>query len=159
MSEAIHPAASHHFPFFITAPGETDVLLYVMIGVLLVSVFLIGIFYLRLHHLPDHMATKGQKIQYEMVAVLCLISLFTHNHLFWIAGLLLAFVQIPDFSTPLNRMANSLATMASRKARALGGEPIPTQSVELESTVSTPSVEPEFAAASLKIVPQPTRHH
>jgi hypothetical protein len=94
-----------------------------------------------------------------MVAVLCLISLFTHNHLFWIAGLLLAFVQIPDFSTPLNRMANSLAAMASRKARALGAEPIPTPNVELESTVSTPSVEPEFAAANLKIVPQPTRHH
>src|SRR5262245_27569746 len=105
---SIHPEAPHHLPFFITPPGETDVLLMVMIGILLLAVFLIGIFYLRLHHLPDHLASKGQKIQYELVAVLCLISLFTHNHLFWIAGLLLAFVTLPDFSTPLNRMANSL---------------------------------------------------
>ena len=156
MSEAIHPAASHHLPFFITPPGETDVLLNVMIGVLLVSVFLIGILYLRLHHLPDHLAHKGQKIQYEIVAVLCLISLFTHNHLFWIIGLLLAFVDLPDFSTPLNRMANSLTTMASRKIRALGGEPLSTPSIELESTRS---VEPEPTAANLKVVSQTTHRH
>src|SRR5262245_45253268 len=35
-----HPAASHHVPFFITAPGETDVLLNVMIGVSLGFCFL-----------------------------------------------------------------------------------------------------------------------
>src|SRR5262245_28508808 len=35
-----HPAASHHLPFLITAPGETDVLLNVMIGVSLGFCFL-----------------------------------------------------------------------------------------------------------------------
>ena len=30
MTESIHPAASHHLPAFITAPGETDVLMVVM---------------------------------------------------------------------------------------------------------------------------------
>jgi hypothetical protein len=25
MSETVHPAASHHLPFFITAPGQTDI--------------------------------------------------------------------------------------------------------------------------------------
>ena len=151
MAEAIHPSihpeATQHLPFFITPPGEIDVLLYVMIGILLVAVFLIGIFYLRLHHLPDSVAHKGQKIQYEIVAVLCLISLFTHNHLYWIIGLLLAFIDIPDFTTPLNRMANSLTTMASRKIRALGGEQVSTPSVELE-----PSAESESAAANLKVI-------
>ena len=30
MSASLHPAASHHLPPFITAPGETDVLMVVM---------------------------------------------------------------------------------------------------------------------------------
>ena len=70
---------------------------------------------LRLHALPEHMGHGTQKVQDEIVAVLALISLFTHNHLYWIIGLLLALVQIPDFSTPLARMANSLAKMAGAK--------------------------------------------
>jgi len=112
---AIHPEATHHLPFFITPPGETDILMNVMIVFLALIVFLFGILYLRLHALPEHMAHRTEKIQYEIVAVLALISLFTHNHLYWILGLLLALVQIPDFSTPLSRMADSLAKMAGLK--------------------------------------------
>src|SRR5262245_61185309 len=115
MTTAIHPEATQHLPFFITPPGETDILMNVMIVFLALMVFLIGILYLRLHALPEHMAHKTQKIQYEIVAVLALISLFTHNHVYWILGLLLALVQIPDFSTPLTRMADSLARMAGAK--------------------------------------------
>jgi H+/Cl- antiporter ClcA len=123
MTKAIHPEATHHLPFFITPPGETDILMNVMIVFLALIVFLIGILYLRLHALPEHMAHRTEKIQYEVVAVLALISLFTHNHLYWILGLLLALVQIPDFSTPLSRMADSLATMAGLKRPARTGEP------------------------------------
>ena len=69
------------------------------------------------------MAHRTEKIQYEIVAVLALISLFTHNHLYWILGLLLALVQIPDFSTPLSRMADSLAKMAGLKRPVRPVEP------------------------------------
>jgi len=124
MTKAIHPEATHHLPFFITPPGETDILMNVMIVFLALIVFLIGILYLRLHALPEHMAHRTEKIQYEIVAVLALISLFTHNHLYWILGLLLALVQIPDFSTPLSRMADSLATMAGLKRPARTDEPL-----------------------------------
>ena len=79
---AIHPEATHHLPFFITPPGETDILMNVMIVFLALIVFLIGILYLRLHALPEHMAHRTQKVQYEIVAVLALISLFTHNHIY-----------------------------------------------------------------------------
>jgi hypothetical protein len=120
---AIHPEATHHLPFFITPPGETDILMNVMIVFLALIVFLIGILYLRLHALPEHMAHATEKIQYEVVAVLALISLFTHNHLYWILGLLLALVQIPDFSTPLSRMADSLAKMAGLKRPVRPVEP------------------------------------
>jgi hypothetical protein len=123
MANAIHPEATHHLPFFITPPGETDILMNVMIVFLALIVFLIGILYLRLHALPEHMAHRTEKIQYEIVAVLALISLFTHNHLYWILGLLLALVQIPDFSTPLSRMADSLAKMAGLKRAPRTVEP------------------------------------
>jgi hypothetical protein len=118
MAAEINPAASHHLPFFITAPGETDVLFNVMTIVVLLAIVLIGVFYFRIHALPEHMASRMTKIQYELVAVLALISLFTHNHAFWIAGLLLAFVPIPDFSTPLSGMAKSLNRIADAKAPA-----------------------------------------
>jgi hypothetical protein len=124
MAQAIHPEATHHLPFFITPPGEADILLNVMIVFLALVVFLIGILYLRLHALPEHMAHRTHKIQYEVVAVLALISLFTHNHIYWIIGLLLALVQLPDFSTPLSRMADSLAKMAGVKRTPRTVEPL-----------------------------------
>jgi hypothetical protein len=58
------------------------------------------------------MAHKSQKLQFEIVAVLGLLALFTHIHLFWIAGLLLAMIDLPDFSTPLRSIAGSVARIA-----------------------------------------------
>ena len=115
MTESLHPAATHHVPAFITAPGETDVLMVVMAVILLVAVLGFGILFFRLHALPEQMAHKSHKLQFEIVAVLCLISLFTHMHIFWIAGLLLAMVDLPDFGTPLNRIAGSAERIAGLK--------------------------------------------
>jgi hypothetical protein len=120
-----HPVAPHDLPSFITAPGETDVLMVVMALILLFSVVAFGVLYFRLHSLPERMAHKSQKIQFEIVAILCLISLFTHMHIFWIAGLLLAFVDIPDFSTPLRRIAGSAEKMAGFKPGEGAYEPAP----------------------------------
>ena len=58
------------------------------------------------------MAHKSQKLQFEIVAVLGLLALFTHIHMFWIAGLLLAMIDLPDFGTPLRRIAGSVEKMA-----------------------------------------------
>ena len=117
MAALLHPAASHHYlPPFITAPGETDVLFVMMAFLVLFGVIGIGVFYLKLHALPEHVAHRGQKLQLEIVAVLALISLFTHNHLFWIAGLLLALIPLPDFTTPLTSIADSLSRMAGNAA-------------------------------------------
>jgi hypothetical protein len=115
MAESLHPAASHHLPPFISAPGETDVLMVVMAVVLALAVLGFGILFLRIHSLPERMAHRGHKLQFEIVAVLCLISLFTHMHIFWIAGLLLALIDLPDFGTPLNRIAGSAEKMAGLK--------------------------------------------
>ncbi|MCA1495067.1 hypothetical protein I6F11_30160 [Ensifer sp. NBAIM29] len=115
----MHPAAIAHVPAFITAPGETDVLMNVMIVFVLLLVLLVGVLYLRLHALPEHMAHGASKVQLQLVAVLSLIALFTHNHLFWIAALLLALIEFPDFSTPVSSMADSLRRIADREQRPL----------------------------------------
>ena len=112
MTDALHPAATDHLPIFITAPGSSDVLMNVMAVFLVVAVLATGLLFLRLHTLPERMAHKSQKLQFEIVAVLGLLALFTHMHIFWVAGLLLALIDLPDFGTPLRRIAGSLEKMA-----------------------------------------------
>lgn len=112
MSAAMHPLATEHLPFFITAPGDTDVLMVVGVVTLVGSVLLAGVLFLTIHSLPERMAHKGQKLQFEIVAVLCLLALFTHIQLFWVVALLLAFIDLPDFMTPLNRIARSSEKLA-----------------------------------------------
>jgi hypothetical protein len=110
-------AALDHLPFFITPPGQTDVLMVAMAIFLLLAVLGVGVLYFTIHALPEHLAHGGNKIQMQIVAVLAILALFTHNHIFWIAGLLLALVQFPDFESPMVSMADSLAKMAGRKPR------------------------------------------
>jgi hypothetical protein len=102
----------HHLPFYLAKPGETDVLMVVMGIFLIAAVLGVGNIYLRLHSLPERMAHKSQKLQFEIVAVLGLLALFTHIHLFWIAALLLALVDLPDFGTPLRSIAGSVEKIA-----------------------------------------------
>jgi hypothetical protein len=115
MDQAINPlAADHHLPWFITAPGQSDTLLIAM-GFFLVAVIItIGNLYFQLHALPERWAHRTSPVQIQIVAVLGLLALFTHNHIFWIAALLLAMVQFPDFSTPIYSIADSLSRMAGR---------------------------------------------
>jgi hypothetical protein len=110
----------HHLPFYVVKPGETDVLMIVMGIFLILAILGVGNVYLRLHSLPERMAHKGQKLQFEIVAVLGLIALFTHIHIFWIAGLLLALIDLPDFSTPLTRIAGSVEKIADSEGTAAG---------------------------------------
>jgi len=116
MAEPLHPAAITHLPPFITAPGETDLLFVVMAIFVVLALIGIGVFYFKLHALPEQMAHRGQKVQFQIVAVLALLALFTHNHAFWIAGLLLALIPLPDFTTPLASIARALERIAESKA-------------------------------------------
>ena len=124
MAEQIHPAATHHLPIFITAPGETDVLMVVTAIILGLAVFGFGILFLRLHTLPERVAHKSHKIQFEIVAILGLLALFTHMHIFWVAGLLLAFIDLPDFGGFLGRIAGSVERIAGLKPGA-GADDVP----------------------------------
>jgi hypothetical protein len=103
-------------PFFITAPGTTDVLFNVTLAFLVACVILTGVIFFTIHSLPERMAHKSQKILLDLIALLCLLALLTHEHLFWFAAIVLAFIDIPDFLTPVNRIASSVATMAGQEA-------------------------------------------
>ncbi|TQF41781.1 hypothetical protein UNPF46_07160 [Bradyrhizobium sp. UNPF46] len=117
----MHPAAPHHLPFFVPASDGADVLMVIM-GIFLVAAILwAGTLYWKLHSLPERLAHKSQKLQFEIVAVLGLISLFTHMHVFWVAGLLLAMIDLPDFSTPLRTIAGSVERIAD--ATPVASEP------------------------------------
>jgi hypothetical protein len=115
LSDQLHPMAPHHLPFYLAPGSGTDTLMVVM-GLFLIGIILwVGTLYWKLHSLPERMAHKSQKLQFELVAVLGLISLFTHMHIFWVAGLLLALIDIPDFGTPLRSIADSVEKIADAK--------------------------------------------
>jgi multisubunit Na+/H+ antiporter MnhF subunit len=129
MADSMNPAAPHHLPAFITAPGHTDVLMVVMAIILILAVVAFGILFLRLHTLPERLAHKSQKIQFEIVAVLGLLALFTHIHAFWVAGLLLALIDFPDLGSFLGRIAGSVEKIADARPPAEMAE---TQSAEID---------------------------
>jgi nitrogen fixation/metabolism regulation signal transduction histidine kinase len=141
VSAPLHPAASHHLPSFITAPGETDIFMVVMGVILVLCVVMFGVLFFRLHTLPERIAHRQHKLQMEIVAVLGLLALFTHMHLFWVAGLLLALIDLPDIGGWLSRIGTAVEKIADIK---------PDQSEKsAESTVA--------AVAEERSVPGPKR--
>lgn len=151
-----HPAAPHILPVFITEPGQPD---YFLIGCaifLVVLVFALGTLYFRLHALPEHIAHgNAGKLQFEVVSVLALLGLFTHNTTFWVAALLLALVPIPDLYTPFTGMANSLSHIAGWRRRNAPPDAPPPPATAAGAVAASPAPEtpspasePEPAAAT-----------
>lgn len=123
----------HRLPWFITTPGSTDYLLVAMAGLLIAVIIAIGNLFFKLHALPERWAHKANPIQLELVAVLSLLALFTHQHVFWVAALLLAMIRFPDFASPLQSMADSLASLTrGAGARPRGKTAVPVGDVGVE---------------------------
>ena len=148
MSAEVNPVANHHLPIFITPPGQTDVLMVVTAAFLLVAVVAFGILFLRLHSLPERMAHRGHKLQFEIVAVLCLIALFTHIHAFWIAALLLALIDLPDVSGWMGRIATGVERIAGKKSGEISTESAPAEPPSGESYAEAPPSQPGNEALS-----------
>ena len=64
-------------------------------------------------------------MQFEIVCVLALLAMFTHMHIFRIAGLLLALIDFPDFSGLFRRIAGSTEKIADKKPSVREGETEP----------------------------------
>src|SRR6476646_6838121 len=110
-----NPAAPEHLPIYIPSADRSDPLLTITALILIAATLVIGVIYFRLHALPEQLG--HHKLQFEVCAVLALISLFTHEHIYWIIALILALVDLPDFSTPLDRIATALEMRPSSSRR------------------------------------------
>lgn len=114
--------------------------------ILLAAVLGVGLLFLRLHTMPERIAHKSHKLQFEIVAVLGLLALFTHVHLFWVIGLLLALIDVPDFSGMFSRMAGALEKIAGI-APGRGGDAASDVEHGITSSDDKPAPQPIVAAA------------
>lgn len=161
MAATLHPAAPHHLPPFITAPHETDAMMVVAAVIIVSAVLGFGLLFLRLHTLPERMAHKAHKLQFEIVAVLGLLALFTHIHLFWVAGLLLALIEIPDVWNPLRRMAGALDKIAGIPPERDADEPPPVEKGGGDpppAAASAPTAASQPAAVARNAEPEAPAH-
>ena len=114
MAEAVHSQAPHHIPGFLPGSDGSDPLFTFVVIFMIVIILLIGNLYFTLHALPEKIAHRTNSTQFQLIAVLALLAMFTHNNLFWIAALLLATVKLPDLSTPLNSISSTLEELRDR---------------------------------------------
>jgi len=104
---------TEHIPAYL-AGANSDPLMVAMVVIVVISILLIGVFYFKLHAIPEHIAHGKNHGQMQLIAVLTILALFTHNNMFWVAALILAVVELPDFLSPLKSIASSLEVIAKR---------------------------------------------
>lgn len=142
MTGDLNPLAAQHVPYFITSPGDTDRMMW-MVGIFMVGlVMLAGVLYFKLHALPEHLSHgRASKTQIEIVGVLALLALFTHNSMFWVIALILAMVRIPNFEAPLNMMARALLRLAGpRPPQSASPAPVAEESEPADPDMATPDL-------------------
>lgn len=115
MSNARHPLAPDHIPSYVASADGSDFLFTFMVFFVVGLILLLGIFYFTLHALPERMAHKSNATQLQLISILGIMALFTHNNIFWVAALVLAAFRPPDLVSPLRSMANSLQSLASKE--------------------------------------------
>ena len=115
MSGDIHPLAPHTLPPFVGAADGSDPLFSAITFIVIIMVLVIGVFYLKLHAIPEQLAHKHSNTQSQLIMVLALLALFTHNNVFWVAALILALLKFPDFLTPINSISDSLKKLTAQE--------------------------------------------
>ena len=132
-----HPIAPHHLPGFLPGPDGSDPLFTAVVIVLLIVVMVAGVIYFKLHSIPEQMGEKANSTQLQLISILAILALFTHNNAFWILALLLAAIRIPDYLTPLQTIANSLARLAADGKATDPVEPSPEPVSDVEESASS----------------------
>jgi hypothetical protein len=121
MSGELHPLAPHTLPPFVGAADGSDPLFSAIIFIVILAVLGVGVFYLKLHAIPEQLAHKHGNTQSQLIMVLALLALFTHNNIFWVAALILALLKLPDFLTPINSISESLKKLTPEEADTPAG--------------------------------------
>jgi len=113
-----HPIAPEHVPSFIAGPDGSDPLFTVIAIFAVILVLCIGALYFTLHALPEKMAHGRHHTQMQIVGILAILALFTHQNIYWVLALLVAALHFPDFLTPIQSIADSLSRMRGQPALA-----------------------------------------
>ena len=121
MSGDLHPLAPHALPPFVGGADGGDPLFSAITFIVIALVLIIGVFYLKLHAIPEQLTHKHSNTQSQLIMVLALLALFTHNNIFWVAALILALLKLPDFLTPINSISDSLKKLTAQE----GSTPAP----------------------------------
>jgi hypothetical protein len=132
---ALHPMATGHIPDYVVAADGSDYLFTFMVFFTLGLILLIGIGYFTLHAIPEKMAHEANHSQFQIVGILALLALFTHNNIFWVIAIVIAGFRFPDYLTPMESIAQSLSRLPGLK------------SLDPEGAGNTPR-DPESAIAS-----------
>ncbi len=112
----LHPMATGHIPSYVTQADGSDFLFTFMVVFTVIVIILIGVGYFTLHSIPEKIAHESNHPQFQLVGILALLALFTHNGLFWVAAILVAGFQFPDFAAPLRGIADAIRSLAPQRA-------------------------------------------
>ncbi|WP_372573808.1 hypothetical protein [Ruegeria jejuensis] len=119
----IHPLAAEHIPSYVVAADGSDFLFTFMLVFTVAVILLIGVGYFTLHSIPEKMAHESNHPQFQLVGILALLALFTHNGIFWIAAILVAGFQIPDLAAPLRSIADAIRSLTPARQVPPAPEP------------------------------------
>ena len=111
----LHPMATGHIPSYVTQADGSDFLFTFMVVFTVVLIILIGVAYFTLHSIPEKIAHESNHPQFQLVGILALLALFTHNGLFWVAAILVAGFQFPDFAAPLRSIADAIRSLGPQR--------------------------------------------
>ena len=146
----IHPAAVQHLLFFLPGPDGSDPLFTVVVVVLITVLVTAGALYFKLHAIPEHLGVKHNSTQLQLISVLAVLALFTHNNAFWILALLIAVIRLPDFLTPLKTIAESLVKLTTDGLVIKQVEPSPDSDSNLDEDTPTDKPIAEVTAQSVQ---------
>lgn len=110
-----HELAPLHLPNYLPGPDGSDPLFTAIVVMVLILGLVLGSLYFKLHALPERLAHSQSSTQLQLIAVLAILALLTHNNVFWVGALMLAVVRFPDFITPINSIDKSLKMLAERQ--------------------------------------------
>ena len=134
ISETSANVVQEHLPFFITGPGESDILFTAVTISLVLVIVGFGALYFTIQAIPDRLAEGTSKTQMQIVGILGLISLITMNNIYWVAALLLGAMRLPDLVTPFKSISQSLEKQSASNWQ----EPPAEQSPEEQPALNQP---------------------
>ncbi|WP_336509489.1 hypothetical protein [Ruegeria lacuscaerulensis] len=119
----LHPMATGHIPSYVTQADGSDFLLTFMFVFTVLVIVLIGVGYFTLHSIPEKIAHESNHPQFQLVGILALLALFTHNGLFWVAAILVAGFQFPDVAAPLRAIADAIRSLGPQRPEETASAP------------------------------------